>query len=93
MIYEYSRNTNKSKVTVSCGTVKSRTHLSSFATMFNPLTLICSLQHAFVSNEVYSSIDSTSLMCNFEHSTQFNCTFIINKYLHWCDTTTVMECT
>ena len=47
MIYEYSRNTNKSKVTVSCETVKSRTHLSSFATMFHPLTLICSLQHAF----------------------------------------------
>ena len=39
--------TNKSKVTVSCETVKSITHLSSFATMFNPLTLICSLQHAF----------------------------------------------
>ncbi len=47
MIYEYSRNTNKSKVTVSCETVKSRTHLSSFATMFKPLNLICSLQHAF----------------------------------------------
>ena len=47
MIYEYSRNTNKSKITVSCETGKSRTHLSSFATMFNPLTLICSLQHAF----------------------------------------------
>ena len=47
MIYEYSRNTNKSKVTVSCETVKSRTHLSSFATMFNPSTLICLLQHVF----------------------------------------------
>ncbi len=47
MIYEYSKRANKSKVTVSCETVKSRTHLSSFATMFNPLILICSLQHAF----------------------------------------------
>jgi len=27
MIYEYSRNTNKSKVTVSCETVKSRTDI------------------------------------------------------------------
>lgn len=47
MICEYSRNTNKSKVTVSCETVKSRTHLSSFTTMINPLSIICSLQHAF----------------------------------------------
>ena len=47
MMYEYSRSANKSKVTVSCETVKSRTHLTSFATMINPLTIICSLQHAF----------------------------------------------
>ena len=30
MIYEYSRNTNKSKVTVSCETVKSRTETASY---------------------------------------------------------------
>jgi len=61
------------------------------------MTIICLLQHAFalldllwvytlidtLYNEVYSNIGSTSLMCNFEHSTQFNCTFIINKYLYW----------
>ena len=47
MIYEYSRSANKSKVMVSCETVKSRAHLSTFATMINPLTIICSLQHTF----------------------------------------------
>ena len=43
MMYEYSRSANKSKVTVSCETVKSRTHLSSFATMINLLTISMSL--------------------------------------------------
>ena len=47
MIYEYSRSANKSKVTVSCETVKSTTHLSSFATIVNSIANLCSLQHAF----------------------------------------------
>ncbi len=36
-----------SKVTVSCETVKSTTHLSSFATIVNSIANLCSLQHAF----------------------------------------------